>query len=170
MLYNHSICVIFVSYLLIEPVLPWDRGRVTRAGLWKYLQRISQKSSLGSCCVRCQTWKNNATSDGALFNTEACHSCEGCCMIKGGMLVVGGYFGTLLEHNQFWACKFLQDNGEHTRTKTCCKYLKINPQEQLVSGRSNWSIIGRLDDSWYFWTLSKTTNLILQSSIKQIYL
>ena len=59
------------------------------------------------------------------------------------------YFCTLLKDNQFWAYKILQENGGHTKTKTCCRYLKINPQrtigvwkKQLVNNRQiGWLLI-----------------------------
>ena len=116
MFYLYHICVLY-----IVPVFTEDSGRMTRAGFWKYLQKIFQKSS--SCCVRCLTWRIMVEMGQALFKLKLVTVMKDATWSKGHVL---WYFCALEKKTISELAKFSKTIGSLQETKTSCKYSTIN--------------------------------------------
>ena len=85
MFHLQHICTVHCAYLY------WGRVENDEGGIVKIFAEDLSKVQLLFCQM--SDVKNNGSDRASIVQTEACHSCEGCCMIKGGMLIFLHTFG-----------------------------------------------------------------------------
>ena len=74
MFHLQHICTVHCAYLY------WGRGENDEGGIVKIFAEDLSKVQLLLCQM--SDVKNNGSDGASIVQTEACHSCEGCCMIK----------------------------------------------------------------------------------------